>query len=54
MAYLYGKRFVGPVTPTVLAIREEIYDIPYHTVDWGQARNACAKVCLLNFNPYLL
>ncbi|GJN18970.1 hypothetical protein PR202_gb06193 [Eleusine coracana subsp. coracana] len=47
MAYLYGKKFVGPITPTVLALREEIYDTPYDKIDWSMARNACAKVCLI-------
>ncbi|KAF0925109.1 hypothetical protein E2562_015392 [Oryza meyeriana var. granulata] len=47
MAYLYGKRFVGPITPTILALREEIYTAHYHTIDWAQARNACAKEDLL-------
>jgi hypothetical protein len=44
MAYLYGKKFVGPITPTILALREEIYTDPYHTIDWAQACNACSKV----------
>jgi len=45
MAYLYGKKFVGPITPTILALREEIYDTPYNKIDWSNARNECAKVC---------
>jgi hypothetical protein len=44
MAYLYGKKFVGPITPTILALREEIYDTPYVKIDWSDARNKCAKV----------
>uniref|UniRef100_A0A0D9VC23 Terpene cyclase/mutase family member n=1 Tax=Leersia perrieri TaxID=77586 RepID=A0A0D9VC23_9ORYZ len=47
MAYLYGKKFVGPITPTILALREEIYPAHYHTIEWAQARNACAKEDLL-------
>ncbi|THG23160.1 hypothetical protein TEA_008068 [Camellia sinensis var. sinensis] len=43
MSYLYGKRFVGPITPTVLALRKELYAVPYHEIDWNQARNQCAK-----------
>ncbi|XP_066324887.1 achilleol B synthase-like isoform X2 [Miscanthus floridulus] len=43
MAYLYGKKFIGPITPTVLALREEIYDTPYGKIDWSNARNKCAK-----------
>ncbi|KAG8089618.1 hypothetical protein GUJ93_ZPchr0011g28644 [Zizania palustris] len=43
MAYLYGKKFVGPITPIISEIREELYDIPYNEVDWNKARNCCAK-----------
>ncbi|AQK58449.1 Camelliol C synthase [Zea mays] len=47
MAYLYGKKFVGPITPTILSIRNEIYKIPYDEVDWNKARDTCAKEDLL-------
>uniref|UniRef100_A0A0E0CFD1 Uncharacterized protein n=1 Tax=Oryza meridionalis TaxID=40149 RepID=A0A0E0CFD1_9ORYZ len=43
MAYLYGKKFVGPITQTILALREEIYTAHYCTIDWAQARIACAE-----------
>ncbi|PNT75939.1 hypothetical protein BRADI_1g42000v3 [Brachypodium distachyon] len=43
MSYLYGKKFVGPITPTIFAIREEIYNVPYHEIDWNKARDTCAK-----------
>ncbi|XP_072953251.1 cycloartenol synthase-like [Typha angustifolia] len=43
MSYIYGKRFVGPVTPTVLELRKELYTLPYHQIDWNKARNHCAK-----------
>ncbi|KAG0531662.1 hypothetical protein BDA96_04G041600 [Sorghum bicolor] len=43
MAYLYGKKFVGPITPTILALREEIYDTPYGEIGWSDAANKCAK-----------
>ncbi|CAL5040366.1 unnamed protein product [Urochloa decumbens] len=46
MAYLYGKKFVGPITQTIVALREELYSIPYHTIDWDKARHSCAKVDL--------
>lgn len=45
MAYLYGKKFVGPITETILELREELYSIPYDTIDWNKARHSCAKVC---------
>ncbi|KAJ1276758.1 hypothetical protein BS78_05G239300 [Paspalum vaginatum] len=43
LAFLYGKRFVGPVTPTILALRNELYSSPYGEIDWNKARNTCAK-----------
>ncbi|XP_021317414.1 achilleol B synthase isoform X3 [Sorghum bicolor] len=47
MAYLYGKKFVGPITPTILSIRDEIYKISYDEIDWNKARDTCAKEDLL-------
>ncbi|KAL7168696.1 hypothetical protein ACSBR2_039027 [Camellia fascicularis] len=51
MSYLYGKRFVGPITPTVLALRKELYAVPYHKIDWNHARNQCAKEDLYYPHP---
>ncbi|XP_019197862.1 PREDICTED: cycloartenol Synthase-like [Ipomoea nil] len=51
MSYLYGKRFVGPVTPTVLSLRKELFPIPYHEINWNQARNQCAKEDLFYPHP---
>jgi hypothetical protein len=42
MSYLYGKRFVGPITPLILQFREE----PYHEINWKGVRHLCAKVSL--------
>ncbi|KAB2604504.1 cycloartenol synthase-like [Pyrus ussuriensis x Pyrus communis] len=44
MSYLYGKRFVGPITPTIRSLRKQLYTVPYHEVDWNNARNLYAKV----------
>lgn len=44
MCYLYGKRFVGPITPIIRSLRKELYLVPYHEIDWNEARNQCAKV----------
>ena len=49
MAYLYGKKFVGPITHTILSIREEIYSVPYNKVDWSKARTSSAKVSVFSF-----
>ncbi|KAL6875627.1 hypothetical protein ACP4OV_013140 [Aristida adscensionis] len=43
LAYLYGKSFVGPITPTILELREELYNVPYHEIDWNMACNSCAE-----------
>ncbi|KAL5653980.1 hypothetical protein ACJX0J_033299, partial [Zea mays] len=43
MSYIYGKRFVGHMTPLVLELRNEIYEDPYSLIDWNKARNQCAK-----------
>ncbi|KAF8760459.1 hypothetical protein HU200_010081 [Digitaria exilis] len=47
MAYLFGKKFVGPITPTILALRDEIYNVPYYEIDWNRARDTCAEVDLI-------
>lgn len=46
MSYLYGKRFVGPITPTVSSVRNELFTVPYHEINWNKARNECAKVSM--------
>ncbi|XP_020243911.1 cycloartenol synthase 2-like [Asparagus officinalis] len=51
MSYIYGKRFVGPITPTVLALRKEIFNVPYNQIDWNMARNECAKEDLYYPHP---
>ena len=44
MSYLYGKRFVGPITPLVLELREELFLQPYNEINWKKVRHLCAKV----------
>lgn len=46
-SYLYGKRFVGAITPLVLQLREELHTQPYHEINWNRARHLCAKVFLI-------
>ncbi|KAG6625549.1 lupeol synthase-like isoform X1 [Carya illinoinensis] len=43
MSYLYGKRFVGPITELVKSLRQELYNVPYELVNWNKARNTIAK-----------
>ncbi|PWA84569.1 cycloartenol synthase [Artemisia annua] len=51
MSYLYGNRFVGPITPTVLALRDELFTVPYHNIDWNEARNMLVadEICKTDF-----
>lgn len=53
MSYLYGKRFVGPITETVLSLRRELYTVPYDEIDWNLARNLCAKEDLYYPHPLI-
>ncbi|RZC70810.1 hypothetical protein C5167_033981 [Papaver somniferum] len=43
MSYLYGKRFVAPMTDLTLSLRAEIHIQPYNEINWNNARHACAK-----------
>lgn len=43
MAYLYGKKFVGPITDLVQSLRKELYNEPYDQINWNRARNTLAK-----------
>ncbi|KAK4743658.1 hypothetical protein SAY87_009970 [Trapa incisa] len=43
MSYLYGKKFVGPITPLIKQIRQEIYNEPYEEIKWWKVRHLCAK-----------
>ncbi|GLT53534.1 hypothetical protein SLA2020_267990 [Shorea laevis] len=36
ISYLYGKRFVGPITPLILELREELYVEPYLVLIGGE------------------
>jgi len=45
MCYIYGKRFVGRITPLVLELRKELFKDSYGKIDWDKARSLCAKVC---------
>ncbi|XP_073311807.1 beta-amyrin synthase-like isoform X3 [Primulina huaijiensis] len=53
MSYLYGKRFVGPITPLILQLREELYDQPYEQINWRSTRHRCAKEDLYYPHPLL-
>lgn len=39
MAFMYSTRFVGPYTPLIFALRQELYTQPYHSIRWSSQRN---------------
>ncbi|KAF8685985.1 hypothetical protein HU200_043913 [Digitaria exilis] len=51
MSYIYGKRFVGRITPLVLELRKELYRDLYNEINWDKARNQCAKEDLYYPHP---
>lgn len=53
MSYLYGKRFVGPITGLILSLREEIHVQPYNKVQWAKWRHICAKEDLYYPHPFV-
>ncbi|KAM3701138.1 hypothetical protein ACJW31_05G150400 [Castanea mollissima] len=52
-SYLYGKRFVGPITPLILQLREELYTQPYNEIKWMKVRHLCAKEDLYYPHPWI-
>ncbi|CAH9068562.1 unnamed protein product [Cuscuta europaea] len=53
MSYLYGKKFVGPITPLILQLREELYDESYNEINWRKIRHLCAKEDLYYPHPLI-
>ncbi|RVX03813.1 Beta-Amyrin Synthase 1 [Vitis vinifera] len=53
MSYLYGKRFIGPITPLVLELREELFLQPYNEINWKKVRHLCAKEDLYYPHPLI-
>ncbi|XP_047330037.1 beta-amyrin synthase-like [Impatiens glandulifera] len=53
MSYLYGKRFVGPITDLVLQLRKELHNQPFHEIKWKKYRHLCAKEDLYYPHPLI-
>nr|KYP61349.1 Cycloartenol synthase [Cajanus cajan] len=53
MSYLYGKKFVGPITGLIRALRQEVYNEPYDHINWNKARNTVAKEDLYYPHPMI-
>lgn len=52
MSYLYGRKAVGKLTPLVLQIREELYNVPYAQIDWPSYRSRCCPNDVYVSRPY--
>ncbi|KAJ0034619.1 hypothetical protein Pint_26438 [Pistacia integerrima] len=53
MSYLYGKRFVGAITPLIRSLRQELYNEPYHLINWNKSRNTVAREDLYYPHPLI-
>lgn len=53
MSYIYGKRFTGKITETILSLRKELFNFPYEDIGWNKARNECAKEDLYYPHPLI-
>ncbi|CAN1814915.1 Beta-amyrin synthase 2 [Linum perenne] len=53
MSYLYGKRFVGPITPLVQQLRKELHTQPYGQINWKKTRHLCCQEDLINPHPLI-
>ncbi|CAA7022137.1 unnamed protein product [Microthlaspi erraticum] len=51
MSYLYGKRFVAPITPLIMQLREELHVQPYENINWKKARHLYAKEDVYDSHP---
>lgn len=43
MAYCYGHKVTGKITPLIKELRKELYTEEYSSIKWSKARDLCAK-----------
>ncbi|CAN1814941.1 Beta-amyrin synthase [Linum perenne] len=53
MSYLYGKRFVGPITVLVQQLRRELHTQSYDQIDWKNTRHLCFQEDLYYPHPLI-
>ncbi|PRW45118.1 Cycloartenol synthase isoform A [Chlorella sorokiniana] len=53
MSYMYGLRGTCKPSPLTEALRQELYPMPYSSIDWNKARNLCAKEDLYYPHPLI-
>ena len=49
MSYIWSKKFVGPETPLVKQLRQELFVQPYETINFGAQRNSISPFD--NYHP---
>jgi squalene/oxidosqualene cyclase-like protein len=54
MAYCFGLKVTGKITPLIQSIRNEIYADKYEDIDWAKARNECSSTDLYHQPSFLL
>ncbi|RZC91672.1 hypothetical protein C5167_027734 [Papaver somniferum] len=53
ISYLYGRRFVGPITDLILSLRKELHIQPYNEINWKNMRHSCAKEDLYHPHAFI-
>ncbi|KAI5670913.1 hypothetical protein M9H77_11277 [Catharanthus roseus] len=53
LAYLSGRKFVGPITNLILSLRDELYNQPYDAINWNNARYSLSKNDVLFPHSYI-
>ncbi|GFH20224.1 terpene cyclase/mutase family member, partial [Haematococcus lacustris] len=53
MSYIYGKRATCHDTDLTRALRQELYPVPYDSIDWYGARNKVATEDLYYPHPWI-
>ena len=53
MSYVYGARATCRETALTRALREELYPVPYESMDWNGTRNIVAKEDLFYPHPFI-
>ncbi|KAF6153117.1 hypothetical protein GIB67_034839 [Kingdonia uniflora] len=53
MSYLYGKKFVGPLTDAILLLRKELHIEPYNEIQWFKYRHICTMKDLYYPHPLI-
>lgn len=46
MSYVYGIRGTAEIHDIQMCLRDELYGVPYSSIDWDGARNTCASIDL--------